>query len=1135
MSFSTAECDLCHQTFFCSHSEFKDGDPPSRCSSCANPENCGMLTQNKRPCNSLFFSYSSARSSANVYDSSYSGPLSPVNVDLSPTHNMPSPVVLPTAPTSTILNLLQARSNTGSRAAIASNIADWQTILRDCVATDHPELSFMLIGDWPFFRKVGRSGRTASSTTGCSTGEAKAPGPSAVILKLYDRLKSSPECPSNLLVINWLHCGRRDRTERYYGVLPANIFFDLVSRAINPDVVVRKATTVNSYFGFSCQYPIRCITSVPEFCNTFCQLMPSNSKVRLIFDLDLYQATEITLIQESEHILTLLQLLRHTLIRLNYGPMVTDDTCAVIANFVLLRGHRYCPSKSMFKFSAHLHFCDLFCDNNHIVMKQLYSQLLSDYNGTFELFDKLMTSTHRVFRLAGCTTQRSAKIEDEEQLASRLVPVKVFYSPNSETPLVETFMDMQDLSAEEKSWLLVHDPALENKDSGWILSVKDVTPAWTLPTRPGTSTSSAGGTETASSSSASSANPIINSRSRATQNAPHGPFNDVEWTNIYEVFNLFLKERQANWPDFISADVELPSIESMTVLDGHPTTVYINCMGDRYCEIKGRLHAGDNGSQTSYAYDGLKMVCWQCCFSCRPSRNSGGGAVYSFCPGYNELRSLEPSLWDCVQLELTVAKMFYDDYKHLIRVVVKGKEKVLYIFDENTKLWQSDSQVFIWTNWSVWISRKFLLIQKHCGFDDDQMKYVKLWRKSCTTVTKVQTVITFCKNSANDSNFPNQLNAKQNLIPLKDGQVFDVLTGELRTRTMKDDFSQCMQFEMLDVNDPLVRQCHDILYEFSNDSPDWLNYLQMFAGYCLTGYTMDRGWYGWFGIGANGKGTFANALQKIMGEFYQNIGHSFLSKGGNAGTNAEAASPNMASLRHARAVVISEWPASVHTAGEKIKALSSGDPVRCRALYGSPEVWTPVFKIVVCCNFFPLQDSTDQAAWDRFRGQKWATRFVPNPTRANEVRADAFKANALQGELLNAFGTWCIIGALKCREATEGFRYQIPRPPIVQEFMEKTKHDADLISSFLSTNAVYDPDCEWDAMEMYMDFKTWVNRWQATMASLPLDVFIAQVTKRTEISDVRFVDRENWKVFVGVTKREFVRAAVEDEITINSP
>lgn len=263
-----------------------------------------------------------------------------------------------------------------------------------------------------------------------------------------------------------------------------------------------------------------------------------------------------------------------------------------------------------------------------------------------------------------------------------------------------------------------------------------------------------------------------------------------------------------------------------------------------------------------------------------------------------------------------------------------------------------------------------------------------------------------------------------------------------------------------------------------------------------------------------------------MGDFYQPVDANFITKSGNQSTNCEAASPTLASLEYARLCMISELSVMARLAIEKLKALTSSDITKARNLYSSPKTWVPHFKMCLQSNYCPDIECSDRAALDRFRASRWGTRFVHNPTKPNEKKIDAQRANSLGSTLKNAFGTWACIGARRVYIDTNKFANPISRPSIIEDFMKATLQQADLIAAFLQREGdTTNQESVWNAMDMYEAFRAWANRWQSTMASIPLDTFIGEVVKRIEHSDIRLIEHNNVKKFRGIKRK-----AVNDEL-----
>lgn len=609
-----------------------------------------------------------------------------------------------------------------------------------------------------------------------------------------------------------------------------------------------------------------------------------------------------------------------------------------------------------------------------------------------------------------------------------------------------------------------------------------------------------------------------------------GVHNQYELQCVYKIFGKFLMARKKKYPQ-IDTHTQLPSIDEMVEWDRKPNFIFLNVPGDRYCEFKGREHNGDtSGAQTGYGWDSYKLVVWQTCFSCRPNRCQEPTSSMSFTPYGEVFGSLKPDLYECLIFqEMMVTTLFIEEHRDWLRVCGPVKDRQLYIFDEGTRRWRCDTHSFIWKTFPLWINRKALMMRRF-GSIDPTDKALGKWVKEYTRVGKVSTLLTFIKQSCYDEEFGAECDRIPNLIPLKNGDVFDVLTGESRKGTRADKFTQSMEFNLLPFDHPDLEEVTERFLEFGCGDMEWVGYMQEWLGYNFTGYMNDRGLVLHDGVGSNGKGTTGNALQNAMGPFFSIMNHKFFNATGTQG-DGESASPLAASLSTVRCLMIPELPPNMKFDWAKLKSWTAGDPQKVRGLYQSGQTWRPVVKINVCTNHIPEIETHELAVTDRFRAANWRARFVESPTRENDFRANAAIAERMEHNV-DAFGTWCIIGALRVCEKTDGFKRRIPRPLIIQHFIDKVIKSADLLMAFIRQLADFsNPGATWDAVAMYNTFRAWVSRVQATQSTLTVDTFVTEVQKRVFGFDVSILEKDSIRYFRGMKQKVIIQDNHQDEVT----
>ena len=117
--------------------------------------------------------------------------------------------------------------------------------------------------------------------------------------------------------------------------------------------------------------------------------------------------------------------------------------------------------------------------------------------------------------------------------------------------------------------------------------------------------------------------------------------------------------------------------------------------------------------------------------------------------------------------------------------------------------------------------------------------------------------------------------------------------------------------------------------EVFDGDPEMIRYGQRAVGYSLTGDTREQCLFLCYGEGANGKSTFLNVLQYVLGDYAQNMPFSAFEK------KARSQIPNdVAVLVGKRFVTAVETYEMARLNEQRIKVMTGGDPMSGRFLYG---------------------------------------------------------------------------------------------------------------------------------------------------------------------------------------------------------
>ena len=155
--------------------------------------------------------------------------------------------------------------------------------------------------------------------------------------------------------------------------------------------------------------------------------------------------------------------------------------------------------------------------------------------------------------------------------------------------------------------------------------------------------------------------------------------------------------------------------------------------------------------------------------------------------------------------------------------------------------------------------------------------------------------------------------------------------------------------------------------------PDLAAFLARISGYALTGSTREHALFFLYGLGANGKGVFMNAITGIMGDYQRAAPIETFTA-----SNVDRHPTELAMLRGARLVTAVETEEGRRWAESRIKMLTGGDPISARFMRQDFFEYTPQFKLIIAGNHKPGLRSVDEAIRRRFHLIPFEITIPPN-------------------------------------------------------------------------------------------------------------------------------------------------------------
>jgi putative DNA primase/helicase len=260
------------------------------------------------------------------------------------------------------------------------------------------------------------------------------------------------------------------------------------------------------------------------------------------------------------------------------------------------------------------------------------------------------------------------------------------------------------------------------------------------------------------------------------------------------------------------------------------------------------------------------------------------------------------------------------------------------------------------------------------------------------------------------------------------GGTVDLRTGVLRPSDPADGITRATAVAPSDHTD-----CPDwlgFLKEATGGDAAMVRFLQMWCGYCLTGDTREDALVFAHGPGGNGKGVFLNTVTGIMADYATPAPiDSFTTSIGDRHPT------EIAGLRGARLVAVSETEQGRAWAETRIKALTGGDEISARFMRGNFFRYRPTYKLLIIGNHQPKLETVDDAVRRRFN----IVPFTNRPAKPDRQLKEKLREE--WPEILR----WMIKGCLDWQA------HGLARPPRVLAATEEYFNDQDLLGQWLAT------------------------------------------------------------------------------------
>lgn len=284
----------------------------------------------------------------------------------------------------------------------------------------------------------------------------------------------------------------------------------------------------------------------------------------------------------------------------------------------------------------------------------------------------------------------------------------------------------------------------------------------------------------------------------------------------------------------------------------------------------------------------------------------------------------------------------------------------------------------------------------------------------------------------------------------------------------------------------------------TNGDYELIRFLQRMCGYSLTGSTREHALFFVYGAGGNGKGTFLNTFQWIIGDYAKAAPADMFTERKN-----EAHTTELARLMGARLVTAQETEEGKRWAEAKIKMMTGGDTITARFMRQDDFEYVPQFKLVMTGNHKPGLRNVDEAIKRRLHLIPFTVNIPAD--RRDKTLADRLRAEA--GGILQ----WAIEGCLEWQKTG------LQPPEAVRAATDEYLEQQDVLGLWLEECCEQVGGFSTGRGALYKSFKAWAEaageyvvpqkRW---VASMDTRGFGSRVSRgMPQVVGIRLIDREN--------------------------
>ncbi len=390
------------------------------------------------------------------------------------------------------------------------------------------------------------------------------------------------------------------------------------------------------------------------------------------------------------------------------------------------------------------------------------------------------------------------------------------------------------------------------------------------------------------------------------------------------------------------------------------------------------------------------------------------------------------------------AQRFADHYGYKVRWY-EAENTWLY-YDQ--KRWVKDNKKLV-LKYARQVARSIFDEALQCKNDDERKRFLNFATQSASA-NRIESMLKLAKSELCIT--PDMLDSDPDKFNLSNGTL-DLNNGQLLSHCATDFITQLADI----IHDPKAKA--PIFDNFTNtifaNKRSLVNYVQRKLGSSMHGDVREQEFSIGYGDGQNGKSTLIQIVMDCLGSYAQIAPASLLA----IKPRSDAANEDVARLRGKRFVAVVETDETLKLNEGLVKALTGGDRIPARFLYGHIFEFQPQCKIWVFTNHKPRIKSQGKAIWRRIR-------LVPFTITIPDEQKDVLLLNKLKAEKSGILN-WLLTGCLLWLK--EGLSEELQ----VTEATNAYKMEMNVLNSFIEERCYQESTAQIRAKFLFDAFKQW--------------------------------------------------------------